>query len=140
MFSRLSLIWAGRRGVTFSMLPRIDQCCLIPLPAVSVRAWPAPDGLSRRITPSLHNWRLAHPHDTPPYPFMPSPTFAHSSRYLSMLGFHPECFGHPDQIGHRSRSHFLHKMTAMHFHGDLAEADFGCDLFAHQPARHQSHD
>src|SRR5215471_3680938 len=61
----------------------------------------------------------------------------------SMLGFGGsdlERFGHPDQIGHRSRSHFLHKMTAMHFHGDLAEADFGCDLFAHQSARHQSHD
>src|SRR5262245_43026143 len=92
---------------------------------------------------SLLRWRSGGS-NTPtirrPYPFMPSPTFAHSSRYLSMLRFHPECFGHPDQIGHRSRSHFLHKMTAMHLHGDLAEADFGCDLFAHQPARHQSHD
>ncbi len=32
---------------------------------------------------SLLWWRsggVEHPHDTPPYPFMPSPTFAHSSR------------------------------------------------------------
>jgi hypothetical protein len=31
---------------------------------------------------SLLCWRsggVEHPHDTPPYPFMPSPTFAHSS-------------------------------------------------------------
>jgi hypothetical protein len=31
---------------------------------------------------SLLRWRSGgpkHPHDTPPYPFMPSPTFAHSS-------------------------------------------------------------
>src|SRR5882724_11869974 len=31
---------------------------------------------------SLLRWRsggVKHPHDTPPYPFMPSPTFAHSS-------------------------------------------------------------
>jgi len=27
----------------------------------------------------LEKWRLEHPHDTPPYPFTPSPTFAHSS-------------------------------------------------------------
>src|SRR5437879_3946726 len=33
---------------------------------------------------SLLQWRsggVEHPHDTPPYPFMPSPTFAHSSRW-----------------------------------------------------------
>src|SRR5216683_5370554 len=32
---------------------------------------------------SLLQWRsggVEHPHDTPPYPVMPSPTFAHSSR------------------------------------------------------------
>jgi hypothetical protein len=31
---------------------------------------------------SLLSWRsggFEHPHDTPPYPFMPSPTFVHSS-------------------------------------------------------------
>ena len=31
---------------------------------------------------SLLRWRsggVEHPHDTPPYPFMPSPTFTHSS-------------------------------------------------------------
>src|SRR6266550_7683193 len=35
---------------------------------------------------SLLCWRsggLEHPHDTPPYPFTPSPTFAHSSCYDS---------------------------------------------------------
>src|SRR2546430_11311619 len=34
---------------------------------------------------SLLCWRsggLEHPHDTPPYPFTPSPTFAHSSMRL----------------------------------------------------------
>src|SRR3954454_15565820 len=42
---------------------------------------------------SLLRWRsggVEHPHDTPPYPFMPSPTFAHSSRFpggpLSAVG------------------------------------------------------
>src|SRR5947208_15601997 len=34
---------------------------------------------SRRITPSVEKWRREHPHDTPPYPFMPSPTSANSS-------------------------------------------------------------
>jgi hypothetical protein len=27
----------------------------------------------------MEKWRLEHPHDTPPYPLIPSPTFAHSS-------------------------------------------------------------
>jgi hypothetical protein len=27
----------------------------------------------------MEKWRLEHPHDTPPYRFMPSPTFGHSS-------------------------------------------------------------
>jgi hypothetical protein len=33
-------------------------------------------------------WRsggVKHPHDTPPYPFMPSPTFAHSSIFVGAL-------------------------------------------------------
>src|SRR5262249_21190152 len=37
---------------------------------------------------SLLRWRsggLEHPHDTPPYPFMPSPTSAHSS--FALAGF-----------------------------------------------------
>src|SRR5947208_8985759 len=34
---------------------------------------------SRRITPSVEKWRREHPHDTPPYPCMPSPTSAISS-------------------------------------------------------------
>src|SRR5262249_8054086 len=36
---------------------------------------------------SLLRWRsggLEHPHDTPPYPFTPSPTFAHSSCWGSV--------------------------------------------------------
>jgi hypothetical protein len=59
---------------------------------------------------------------------------------LGCSGFQPKRFGHPDQIGHRSGSHFLHDVTAMHFHSDLAELDLGCDLFAHQSTRDQSHD
>src|SRR6185312_15733320 len=34
---------------------------------------------SWRITPSVEKWRREQPHDTPPYPFMPSPTSANSS-------------------------------------------------------------
>ena len=30
----------------------------------------------------MEKWRLEHPHDTPPYPFTPSPTSAYSS-YLA---------------------------------------------------------
>src|SRR4029453_16746794 len=39
---------------------------------------------------SLLRWRsgrLRAPHDTPPYPFMPSPTFAHSSNGLGARVF-----------------------------------------------------
>src|ERR1700757_4031667 len=35
---------------------------------------------------SLLRWRsggLEHPHDTPPYPFTPSPTFAYSSQHVA---------------------------------------------------------
>jgi hypothetical protein len=41
----------------------------------------------RRITPSVEKWRRQAPHDAPPYPIMPSPTFAHSSSatLLSLL-------------------------------------------------------
>src|SRR6516164_9126277 len=47
---------------------------------------------------SLLRWRsggVKHPHDTPPYPFMPSPTFAYSSRVCDIAtraisrGFNP---------------------------------------------------
>jgi transposase len=34
-------------------------------------------------SPSVEKWRLEHPHDTPPYPFTPSPTSAHSSRQVA---------------------------------------------------------
>src|SRR6476660_4942996 len=34
---------------------------------------------TRHIAPSVEKWRLKHPHDMPPYRFMPSPTFGHSS-------------------------------------------------------------
>jgi hypothetical protein len=33
----------------------------------------------------VEKWRLEHPHDTPPYPFMPSPTFADSSDNIGTL-------------------------------------------------------
>ena len=39
---------------------------------------------------SLLRWRsggVKHPHDTPPYPFMPSPTFAHSSIHVHLMRF-----------------------------------------------------
>src|SRR5260221_14221298 len=49
-------------------------------------------------TPSEEKWRLEHPHDTPPYPFTPSPTSSHSS-------FHSARFlnGRYDILGTRSR-------------------------------------
>src|SRR5262249_41273040 len=33
-------------------------------------------------------WRLEHPHDTPPYPLMPSPTFVHNSPSGWIEDFH----------------------------------------------------
>src|SRR6516165_4666682 len=44
---------------------------------------------------SLLCWRsggVEHPHDTPPYPFMPSPTFVHSSLTFQVL-FNRSVFG-----------------------------------------------
>src|SRR5215207_154506 len=41
---------------------------------------------------SLLRWRsggVKHPHDTPPYPFMPSPTFAHSSSLANRVASRP---------------------------------------------------
>src|SRR5438094_8655046 len=41
-----------------------------------------PENVSVGHGVSLLQWRsggVEHPHDTPPYPFMPSPTFVHSS-------------------------------------------------------------
>jgi hypothetical protein len=32
---------------------------------------------------SVENGGFEHPHDTPPYPFKPSPTSAHSSRAMT---------------------------------------------------------
>jgi len=40
---------------------------------------------------SLLRWRsggFEHPHDTPPYPIMPSPTFAHSSSHFPIMHYH----------------------------------------------------
>src|SRR6266700_3073573 len=40
---------------------------------------------------SLLQWRsggVKHPHDTPPYPFMPSPTFVHSSKLHPLWAIH----------------------------------------------------
>jgi cyclophilin family peptidyl-prolyl cis-trans isomerase len=34
----------------------------------------------------MEKWRLEHPHDTPPYPFTPSPTSAHSSAMIGLNG------------------------------------------------------
>jgi hypothetical protein len=62
---------------------------------------------SRRITSfGGDSGGLEHPHDTPPYPFMPSPTFTHSSTlsYRSlMLVPPPRPIGHVGPWGHRSR-------------------------------------
>src|SRR5947208_4561584 len=56
---------------------------------------------SRRITPSVEKWRREHPHDTPPYPFMPSPTSANSSSWLRRL--HTTSGGALSRIGGRER-------------------------------------
>src|SRR5262249_11095304 len=45
---------------------------------------------------SLLQWRsggVEHPHDTPPYPFMPSPTFAHSSSQTLRIHSHQWAVG-----------------------------------------------
>src|SRR5712692_10459200 len=45
-----------------------------------------PENVSVGHGVSLLQWRsggVEHPHDTPPYPFMPSPTFAHSSQFTT---------------------------------------------------------
>src|SRR5712692_10660502 len=44
-----------------------------------------PENVSVGHGVSLLQWRsggVEHPHDTPPYPFTPSPTFVHSSRWM----------------------------------------------------------
>src|SRR6266566_4923313 len=54
---------------------------------------------------SLLCWRsgvLEHPHDTPPYPFTPSPTFAHSScclegKHIAALRRRSPLTGSPSQ-------------------------------------------
>ena len=56
--------------------------------SVNVPGWNELENVSLGHGVSLLRWRsggVEHPHDTPPYPFMPSPTFAHSSR--NMRGF-----------------------------------------------------
>src|SRR6266436_8781619 len=54
---------------------------------------------------SLLQWRnggFGTPHDTPPYPLMPSPTFAHSS---SLVGWLMNEAGKPWRIGTHHRQH-----------------------------------
>jgi hypothetical protein len=53
---------------------------------VAIEATPAFLGGLGELEDHGEKWRLEHPHDTPPYPFMPSPTFAHSS--LDKAHFH----------------------------------------------------
>jgi hypothetical protein len=76
----------------------IEQSCNLGFHRLGEkRSRPVAQNLSQRITESpwlgeMQNvsvghgvssfdgkWRLEHPHDTPPHPFMPSPTFEHSS-------------------------------------------------------------
>jgi hypothetical protein len=47
----------------------------------------------------MEKWRLEHPHDTPPYPFTPSPTSAHSSA-RSVLAL---CFAEASETYHHWR-------------------------------------
>src|SRR3954447_9473628 len=58
---------------------------------------------------SLLRWRsggVEHPHDTPPYPFMPSPTFAHSSGERDQRVYHRRSWQGDTrgQGGNRTRS------------------------------------
>src|SRR6516162_11536280 len=50
---------------------------------------------------SLLRWRsggFEHPHDTPPYPFMPSPTFEHSSAGSRTRFVHPQYRPFPGSV------------------------------------------
>src|SRR5438034_11827768 len=56
---------------------------------------------------SLLCWRsggLEHPHDTPPYPFTPSPTFAHSSPAM-WAGLSPACLPSDPTCCYASTNH-----------------------------------
>src|ERR1700721_2010248 len=49
-----------------------------------------------------------------------------------------ERFSLSHQIGQRLRSHFLHDMPTMNFHGNLGKSKFGCYLFVHEAGGYQS--
>jgi hypothetical protein len=60
------------------------------------QVWGALKNISVGLGISLLCWRsggVEHPHDTPPYPFMPSPTSAHSSIARRLLAPQLRCSG-----------------------------------------------
>src|SRR5262249_34564778 len=90
---------------------------------------------------SLLRWRsggLEHPHDTPPYPFTPSPTFAHSSN-----GERARLYTHPgNDLTHRF-SLIIDTLARLRSRSSIIAAEsVACDdngvasfeLVRHQPA------
>src|SRR5207248_2310064 len=60
------------------------------------------------VVPSVEKWRRQHPHDTPPYPFMPSPTSANSSSDVAArVGASKQS---PSQYGPRHAAYDLKKL------------------------------
>src|SRR6185437_11671380 len=66
---------------------------------------------------SLLCWRsggVEHPHDTPPYPFTPSPTFDHSSRQEIVAAAEIAIVDHPLLSGSSLRRHAMQKPPGIH--------------------------
>ena len=59
---------------------------------------------------------------------------------LILRGWNPQFLCHSDQLGQRSRIHFLHHLAAMDLDGDFAGAQFARDLFVEQTRDHPGHD
>src|SRR3954464_5788526 len=93
-FDKAPHLWGGWAEYVYVDLDMLPGTKVYKLPDdMSLRLGALPEPLTSCIRAfenvsvdhgvSLLRWRsggVEHPHDTPPYPFMPSPTFAHSSQ------------------------------------------------------------
>jgi hypothetical protein len=88
---------------------------------------------------SLLCWRsggVEHPHDTPPYPFMPSPTFAHSSNDQRTYSISSVTMRHPPIQYHRHRHLDQNLDTGLRQKlGILHKMTFGWDSGAGSPRK-----
>ena len=55
------------------------------------------------------------------------------------MSAHSECLCYFDQLGERSRPHFLHHAATMPLYRDLLDAEFASDLLVHQASGYESH-